>query len=385
MEPTGKGLKKILVVGEAPGQTEDEYICPDTGQKGKQFIGKSGQYVRDVFEVCKIDMDKDCKITNALICRPPNNELPEKEKRKQEIISACRPNLLKTIKKYQPRVIILLGHIACKSLIPHIWKDSVGTLGRWIGWQIPSQTLNAWVCPTYHPSYVIRNSKDPITSLKFDQHIESFAKIKRKPWKGVPNWQEEIELIYRPGQAAKAIRKMTDMATKRKIPIAADYETTCLKPEYPGAEILCCSMSIGSWTIAYSWTGESIEASSDMWKSQAYKIAANLKFEDRWTRFFLGHNTRNWYFDTMNTAHVLDNRDNITSVKFQSFVLCGVKSYDDHIEEYRTTKGKKHLNRMKELDIKDMLNYCGMDSKVEWEVAKRQIVMLKRQRTNHDQ
>jgi len=379
MKPTGRGKRKILIVGEAPGKTEDEYINPETGRKGKQFIGKSGYYLRDTLEEYGLNMERDCWVTNALICRPPDNKLPTKEKQRKDIIQACRPNLIKTIKKYKPKIIILLGGVACKSLIPYIWKDNIGKVGRWGSWQIPSQVLNAWVCPTFHPSYLLR-SPGPGVELKFEQDIQSAAKLKNRPWKQIPNWQNDIECIYQPSKAAKAIRELQRQAEKKKLPIAADYEATCLKPEYEGAEIVSCSLSIGSWTIAYPWAGAVIEATSNMWQSGAKKIASNLKFEDRWTHFFLKHKIRNWYLDTMIAAHVLDNREGITSVKFQSFVLCGVKSYDDHIENYRNSKNKKNLNRIKELDLKDLLIYNGMDSKVEWEVGKRQIKLLKKQK-----
>lgn len=378
MKPTGKGKRKILVVGEAPGKDEDKYINPKTKQKGKQFIGKTGQFARDVFDDFGIDMDRDCTNTNAVICRPPGNKLPEKESRKNQIIQACRPNLIKTIKTFEPEIIILLGGIACKSLIPYIWKDDIGKVGRWGSWQIPSQVINAWVCPTFHPSFVCR-SKGPTIEQKFEQDIKQAEKLCGRPWKNVPDWPSEIECIYRPSKAAKAIREIQKKAFVESVPLAADYEATCLKPEYEGAQILSCSISMGSWTISYPWIGEAIEATSEMWKSKLRKIASNLKFEDRWTRYFLGHPVRNWYLDTMITAHTLDNRDNITGVKFQSFVLCGVKSYDEHIEPYRKQVGKSHLNRMKELSMKDILQYCGMDSKVEWEVGIRQLKELKKQ------
>jgi DNA polymerase len=379
MKYTGRGKRKILVVGTAPTRTDDNYVDTNTGQKGKQFKDEAGYYLRDTFEELDIHMERDCWLTNALICRLPNDKMPKKEKRKKEIINACRSNLFRTIKDLQPKIIILLGSVACKSLIPYIWKKNIGGIGRWGSWQIPSQELNTWICPTFHPSYVIDSTK-PLIELKFEQDIQRAIKLKGRPWNPVPDWQNEIECIYRPSKAAKAIREMQRQALINKIPIAVDYEGTCLKPEYDGAEITSCSLSIGSWTIAYPWTGAAIEATSNMWRSKAYKIASNLKFEDRWTRYFLGHPIRNWYLDTMVAAHLLDNREGITSVKFQSFVLCGVKSYDEHIEKFRNQQDKHHLNRMKELDMKDMLLYNGMDSKVEWEVAKRQIKLLKKQK-----
>jgi uracil-DNA glycosylase family 4 len=375
MAPTGKGRKKILLVGEASGRTEDEYVDPDTGQKGKQFIGDCGLFLRDVFENYGIDVDRDCLVTNALLCRPPKNKRPSNP---NPVIEACRPNLLKTIKDFDPNVIILLGATACKSLIPVIWTNDVGTAGRWGSWQIPSQVLNAWVCPTFHPAYILRNP-GPTMELKFKQDIKAAVQLEGKPWKKVPCYQDMVEVIYNPKDAAKAIRSIVKEAIEKDLPIAADYETTCLKPEYKGAEIVSCALSIGpTRSISYPWVGESIEATKDMWESPTRKIASNLKFEDRWTRKILGIQINKWYWDTMIAAHILDNREDICSIKFQAFVLLGTKSWNEHITPYLSAPKGQHLNRIKELDMKDLLVYGGMDALQEWLVAKKQIKMMER-------
>jgi uracil-DNA glycosylase family 4 len=371
MPPTGEGRKKILVVAEAPGKKEDE--------EGTQLIGESGQYLRETLDRYDVDLDRDCWKTNSLICHPEGNKLPSNP---VPLIEACRPNLLKTIKELDPNVVILLGGTACKSLLPVLWKDEIGQVGQWGSWRIPSQVINAWVCPTFHPAYLIRQP-GPTLEMKFRQDIAAAVRLRSKPWKVVPDYKSEVEVIYRPSEAGKAIRELTRKAIRKNIPIAADYETTCLKPEYEGAEIVSCSMSMGSWTISYPWAGETVEATSEMWQTPIGKIASNMKFEDRWTRFFLGHPVRDWYWDTMIAAHLLDNREKVTSVKFQAFVLLGVKAWNEHIEPYlESTKEANHLNRIHELEVKDLLVYGGLDSKLEWLVAAKQIKAMSRMNIN---
>lgn len=367
MQPYGEGCRRILLVGEAPGKNEDE--------QGRPFIGEAGQYLRETLYDAGLDeVDRDCKITNALICRPKDNKLPSDPK---PLLEACRPNLMKTIKDFQPHVIILLGGTACKSLLPVLWKDDIGQVGIWGSWRIPSQEINAWVCPTFHPAYLLRNP-GPVIELKFKEDIKNALKLKGRPWKEVPDYASYVKCIFRPSEAAADIRKIVSDAECNNVPIAVDYETTCLKPEYEGAEIICCSMSNGRQTIAYPWAGEAIEATSQAWRSPVRKIASNLKFEDRWTRYFLKHGITHWYWDTMLAAHILDNREGICSVKFQAFVLLGLKSHNDHIEPLLDCKGTKHINRIRELDMKDLLVYNGMDALVEWLVAKKQIQLMKR-------
>jgi DNA polymerase I-like protein with 3'-5' exonuclease and polymerase domains len=123
---------------------------------------------------------------------------------------------------------------------------------------------------------------------------------------------------------------------------------------------------------------EAIEATSLILKSRIPKIGCNIKFENNWTKTHLGHNVKNWWFDTMVAAHVLDNRKGITSAKFQAFVQLGQPSYNDHIEPY--LKGKMGLNKIHELDLDDLLLYNGLDSLLEYKVAMIQMKQLKKRK-----
>jgi len=68
MGATGEGSKGILIIGEAPGVTEDEM--------GKQFVGESGQLLERYLKDYGIDLHKDCRLINAINCRPPANRTP---------------------------------------------------------------------------------------------------------------------------------------------------------------------------------------------------------------------------------------------------------------------------------------------------------------------
>ena len=109
---------------------------------------------------------------------------------------------------------------------------------------------------------------------------------------------------------------------------------------------------------------------------QLEKIASNMKYEERWTRAKLGHGVTNWGWDTMLAAHMLDNRGGISSVKFQAFVHLGIGNYSSHIENYLKTDSANDLNRIHELDMKDLLMYNGLDSLLEFMVMKKQKEVL---------
>ena len=361
MPPTGKGRKKILIVAEAPGAQED--------RDNIQLVGKVGKYLRkEYLKPLGIDLDLDCIKTNAIICRPRDNKKPD-----DNMIEACRPNLMKTIKRYNPNVIILLGEVACKSLLSVVYKDEIGKISRWRGFCIPCTEPNAWIVPSFHPSYISR-MHDSVLDKMFKKHLKLvISKAKSKPWEDIPDYEKKIEVIYKPSQAAKIIREMISKGGSA----AVDYEMNCLKPEGEGTEIVSCSICWrGRRTISYPWQGEAIDATDEFLRSPMPKIASNLKIEDRWTRVKLGHPVINWYWDTMVAAHVLDNRPGITGLKFQSFVLLGAKSYDDHIKPFLKSTGKSKFNRVRELDLGDLLLYGGLDSYLEYWVAMKQIKLM---------
>jgi len=364
MEPCGLGKKKILIVGEAPGEREDK--------KGVQFVGKAGKEVlRPVLRELGINPERDVVMTNALICHPPNNVITNKK-----AIEFCRPNLLKTINEMRPEIIILLGKSPVKSLIGHLWKESVGDMKRWAGWQIPSQTFNTWICPIYHPSYLLRQDSVVLNRIFF-AHMRDALALEGRPWDKVPDYKSQVQVEFNAKRAAKEIR----ILIKGKRPVAFDYETNMLKPDSKRGRIVCCSVSDGKTTIAFPWDGEAIDAMVELLRSDVGKIASNMKFEDRWTKKKLKIRIRNWLRpstggigDTMLAAHVLDNRPLISSIKFQAFVKLGQEDYDSHLKPYLKSKdpGGYSENRITEINMSDLLVYNGLDSLLEWKVAKIQ-------------
>lgn len=357
MAVTGEGKLGVLIVAEAPGEQEDA--------EGIQLVGKSGQLLRKALSKQGIDLDRDCWKTNAVICRPPKNEVSDVH------IESCRPTLNQTIEKLNPHAIVLLGGTAVKSLIGQLWRvgEDPGPIGRWVGWQIPSQQLNAWVCPTYHPAYLLR-ANEPAIDLWFGRHLASvFGRLSR-PWKEIPDFSKQVECIYESDKAAGKLKRMIEYGGT----IAFDYETNMLKPDDKDARIVCCSVCWeGKKTIAFPWHGEAVTTMSELLRSPAVKkVGANIKFEERWTRKILGHGVRGWVWDDMVSAHVLDNRPGITSVKFQSFVRLGQPSYETTVGPYLKAVDGNKKNRIDEVDLGSLLLYCGLDSLLEWKIAEGQ-------------
>lgn len=164
----GRGNPKapILIVGEGPGQNEDETGLP--------FVGKAGQLLDKILESVKLT-EADVFIGNIVKCRPPGNRTPT-----QEEMDACRPYLLEQIRLVDPQIILLTGASSVRGLVGD--KRGITKIrGEWIEWE------GRLCMPVFHPAYLLRNPSRE---------------------KGSPKW-----LMWQDIQAVKA--KLDEIRTKQ--------------------------------------------------------------------------------------------------------------------------------------------------------------------------
>lgn len=93
----------ILIIGEAPGETEDE--------TGEPFVGRSGSELDSALEEAGSSRDV-VRITNTVRCRPPDNRDPSKEERNN-----CFEFLNREISVVNPSVIIPVGKVPSETLL----------------------------------------------------------------------------------------------------------------------------------------------------------------------------------------------------------------------------------------------------------------------------
>ncbi|MBD2597034.1 uracil-DNA glycosylase [Nostoc spongiaeforme FACHB-130] len=135
----GRGNLKapIMIVGEAPGQSEDETGLP--------FVGRSGQLLEKILASVNLTTEQDVYIGNINKCRPPNNRVPTPNE-----MAACIPYLLEQIRLIDPKIILLTGATAVKGLTGE--KQGITKIrGQWIEWE------GRLCMPIFHPSYLLRN------------------------------------------------------------------------------------------------------------------------------------------------------------------------------------------------------------------------------------
>jgi uracil-DNA glycosylase len=133
----GPSTARIMIVGEAPGQNED--------QQGEPFVGAAGKLLDQLLNGIGLSR-ADVFITNILKCRPPGNRDPLPAE-----VQACSPYLTQQQRMIQPEVVLLLGRHALARLLPGY--DSISRLhGRVI------VKDGVTYIPIYHPAAALYNS-----------------------------------------------------------------------------------------------------------------------------------------------------------------------------------------------------------------------------------
>jgi uracil-DNA glycosylase family 4 len=150
---TGHVPSTVMIIGEGPGEQED--------LSGKPFVGKAGQLLTKMLESVQINRETDVFITNIVKCRPPENRNPHADE-----ILACSGYLSRQIALVQPRILILLGAPALKTILGDVGAIST-VRGTWIQKPVDYMEDPLYIMPMFHPSYLLRNASKEKGSPKW--------------------------------------------------------------------------------------------------------------------------------------------------------------------------------------------------------------------------
>ena len=148
----GNSMSPIMIVGEGPGQKEDEL--------GKPFVGDAGQLLNKMLDAINIKRE-NVYITNVVNYRPPNNRKPEPTE-----INRYSEFLREHISIIDPKILLLMGSTAMESLFGSKIKISKER-GVWKELIINNKTYLVMI--TFHPAYLLRQE---------DQKKYSWADLK---------------------------------------------------------------------------------------------------------------------------------------------------------------------------------------------------------------
>ncbi len=136
----GEGNPKahLMLIGEGPGQEEDE--------QGRPFVGTAGKLLDKIIAASQLKREQ-IYIANVIKCRPPRNRTPQPKE-----IEECKPWLDLQIAAIRPDLIVCLGLTAARTVLGV--NDSLQNLrGRW------HQFGEIKVLCTYHPAALLRDPK----------------------------------------------------------------------------------------------------------------------------------------------------------------------------------------------------------------------------------
>ncbi|MBT9098233.1 uracil-DNA glycosylase [Methylovulum psychrotolerans] len=133
---SGDKMADWLLIGEGPGQHEDE--------QGLPFVGNAGQLLTEMIRALGLSRD-EVFITNIVKCRPPNNRDPHVDE-----VASCQGYLQRQIALIRPKIILAVGRIAAQTLLA-----TDAPLGKLRG---KVHTLHGVpVVVVYHPAYLLRS------------------------------------------------------------------------------------------------------------------------------------------------------------------------------------------------------------------------------------
>ena len=140
----GSPGSRIMLIGEAPGSSEDA--------RGEPFVGAAGKFLDELLSQIGFSRER-VFITNVVKCRPPGNREP-----KPLEIETCTPYLNRQITIIRPHFIVTLGshstsYVFSKAALP--FPSITRVRGRLYGAAMLGLQLK--IFPTFHPASALYN------------------------------------------------------------------------------------------------------------------------------------------------------------------------------------------------------------------------------------
>jgi uracil-DNA glycosylase family 4 len=355
MKPTGSDSPTLYVLGEAPGAEEDKV--------GRQFVGKSGAYLRELLRDCD-----STRFDNCCRTRPPGNRTPTTVE-----IESFRKLIEKDIEKTKPKAILGVGAVAMQWALPNI-----GGIGVCRGRRFPVQigSHRCWFYPIHHPAYILRiTSERKVQDIPGEEWQRTFHNDIAEVIDSLPHLMpprvastEEEDLMdgitlvtSSTKNGVRVIRKYLEGLLDCRS-VAVDIETTCIRPFRKEADILCIgvgnskrviSFSLGGWSARDN--GKILQAFKAFLQAPGRRVAHNLSFEMEWFVWLFGKEIArsvDWG-DTIIQAYLLDERRGGHSLDFLCRLYFGLplKSLSNTPKDLSSMQEDKLL-RYNALDVK---------------------------------
>jgi len=133
----------LMMVGDAPGAEED--------RSGTPFTGPGGQLLEKMLASIGVERAK-IRLANILPWRPPGDRNPSDAE-----ILLCLPFIQRQIALVQPKILVLLGAVAARALLPEpLGAQGIRRLrGQWRDILVPGLDVPVTCLALYHPAYLL--------------------------------------------------------------------------------------------------------------------------------------------------------------------------------------------------------------------------------------
>lgn len=348
-EPGPDVVCDVMIIGEAPGHDEDVVGTP--------FVGASGSLLRTIVEDVGLD-EFGIVYTNAVRCRPPNNNAPTAKQ-----IKACAPNVIAEIEHYGPRLVILLGNAPLKAVL--------GETGitAWRGSKLERDGV--MYMPTFHPAYILRNNTELPTLLADMQAAYDVA-----AGNGGKTTVEDYDIKLVVGEVDAW--DMYDAITKAGT-VAWDTESRNARPYASDARMIMMSFAIDK-PVKRAWAvlpdnRKVIEYCKRILGDARLKIIChNAKYDQHVIWNAWGIKVPGIVGDSMIASWVLDPTPGRHGLKHLAGRLLGMYEYNRELDEYHQQNPDSDPSGSGDQSLVPMTilaPYAAMDAIATLEVHKR--------------
>ena len=137
----GSLLAKVMLIGEAPGAQED--------RQGTPFVGPGGELLDKMLLSIGIKRS-EVMTSNTVFWRPPGNRSPTGQE-----AAICLPFIKRLIELVDPKILIILGGPASKSLLGE--SQGIGRLrGRWFNFKTAALENPIDTTVMFHPDSLLK-------------------------------------------------------------------------------------------------------------------------------------------------------------------------------------------------------------------------------------
>ncbi len=161
----GEGLARLMLVGEQPGDEED--------QAGRPFVGPAGRLLDRALREAGIDR-RQTWVTNAVKHFNWEGTRGKRRIHKKPAwyeITACKPWLDWEINLVRPKAVVLMGATAAQSLLG---RDFKVTQHRG---ELIESGQGALLIPTVHPSSILRAPDDAARHEQMQAFIDDLRRV----------------------------------------------------------------------------------------------------------------------------------------------------------------------------------------------------------------